>query len=252
MPHHPQLYSDFKSTASVYSAPLTPTFFYHLRRLGKDADKSKCTVIPLGIDLQRFQSNGDGQRIQQIRAENENIPIILFVGCFRYYKGLHVLLSAMEDADAKLILIGTGPEEAMLKSMVSGNKKLSEKIEFLGELSDEEVTVYYKACDFFVLPSHLRSEAFGMVQLEAMCCKKSIICTELGTGTTYVNIHDKTGVNVRPNDASSLKNAIQYLIDHPETRTEYGLCGYSRVKSHFDGEIMVEETLKYYREALSR
>ena len=128
---------------------------------------------------------------------------------------------------------------------------LNDKILFLGELPDQAVNAYYKACDIFVLPSHLRSEAFGLVQLEAMCCKKPVISTELGTGTSFVNINGKTGMTVRPNDVIALSNAINYLIDHPEKRIQYGECGYKRVNQFFTTERMVEKTIELYREVIN-
>ncbi len=301
-----------------YSAPITPTFHYYLRRLGNDADiihfhhpnptadfsylftnlnkklvvtyhsdiirqdklgmlyspfrtiflnkadkiiatspnyiktskvlqqfAHKCTVIPLGVDIERFTSNPELSKINAIRKRYHDQPIILFVGCFRYYKGLHFLVSAMERIPATLILVGAGPEEARLRCLVK-QKQLYGKVHFLGELSDEAVNTYYKACDVFVLPSNLRSEAFGIVQLEAMCCKKPVISTELGTGTTYVNIHNETGIVVKPNDVEALASAIQYLIDHPEIRTEFGLHGYQRVTEHFSADRMVTDTIRLY------
>ena len=194
--------------------------------------KHKCTVIPLGTDIERFLSDTDSTQIEKIKRENGPTPLILFVGCFRYYKGLHLLISAMKDVQAKLLLIGAGPEGLRLRRLVERNN-LSGKILFLGELPDQAVNAYYKACDIFVLPSHLRSEAFGLVQLEAMCCKKPVISTELGTGTSFVNINGKTGITVRPNDVIAISNAINYLIDHPEKRIQYGKCGYKRVRQHF-------------------
>jgi glycosyltransferase involved in cell wall biosynthesis len=155
--------------------------------------KHKCTVIPLGTDIERFLSDTDSTQIKKIKRENGPTPLILFVGCFRYYKGLHLLISAMKDVPAKLFLIGSGPEEFRLRNLVE-KKSLDRKIFFLGELPDAEVNLYYQACDIFVLPSHLRSEAFGMVQLEAMCCRKPVISTELGTGTSFVNINQQTGI----------------------------------------------------------
>ena len=208
--------------------------------------KNKCTVIPLGIDQNRFSSNGDFSRVAQIRKSNGDLPIILFVGCFRYYKGLHLLISAMESVQARLFLIGTGPEETRLRDIVE-KKHLGNKIRFLGELTDDEVNSYYKACDIFVLPSHLRSEAFGMVQLEAMCCKKPVISPELGTGTSFVNIHHKTGIIVKPDDIESLSNAINYLIDNPEKRISFGNCGHERVRKLFAMENMIEQTFNLYQ-----
>ena len=210
----------------------------------------KCTVIPLGTNVERFRSDVGLSKINQIIQENKGLPIILFVGCFRYYKGLHLLISAMKDVPAKLLLIGAGPEEFRLRRLVE-KKNLDRKIFFLGELPDAEVNLYYKACDIFILPSHLRSEAFGLVQLEAMCCRKPVISTELGTGTSFVNIHQKTGIVVEPNNVIALSDAINYLIDHPEKRIQYGKSGYQRVNQFFTAEKMVEKTIELYREVIN-
>jgi glycosyltransferase involved in cell wall biosynthesis len=212
--------------------------------------KDKCTVIPLGIDPTRFFPNGDLSRVAKIRKENGRLPILLFVGCFRYYKGLHLLISAMESVQARLFLIGAGPEESNLRGIVE-KKHLGEKIQFLGELTDIEVNSYYKACDIFVLPSHLRSEAFGMVQLEAMCCKKPVISTKLGTGTDFVNVNQQTGITVKAESVESLSKAINYLISHPDLRKRFGECGCRRVKEHFSVEKMVQNMLKLYSNVIA-
>lgn len=212
--------------------------------------KHKCTVIPLGINIERFCVNSDKQNIQNIRKKNKNLPLILFVGCFRYYKGLEFVISAMKEVKAKLLLIGSGPEEKKLRSIVSCNN-MGKKVHFLGELPDEEVNEYYKACDIFVLPSNLRSEAFGLVQLEAMCCSKPVISTELGTGTSFVNQDGQTGIVVQPNNISSLAKAINFLISNPDIRLTLGACGTTRVKQLFTASCMVNKTLKLYQEVLA-
>lgn len=213
--------------------------------------KHKCTVIPLGTDIERFLSDTDLSIVEKIKKENGHTPLILFVGCFRYYKGLHLLLSAMKDIQARLLLIGAGPEELRLRSLAE-RKHLNDKIHFLGELPDEAVNAYYKACDIFVLPSHLRSEAFGLVQLEAMCCRKPVISTELGTGTSFVNINQETGLTVEPNNVKSLSTAIKYLIDNPEKRIEFGERGFQRMCKMFTAERMVESTLKLYEQVIKK
>jgi glycosyltransferase involved in cell wall biosynthesis len=212
--------------------------------------KHKCTVIPLGIDIERFCLNGNCPEVVRIKDRYKGQTLILFVGCFRYYKGLEFLVSAMKNVQAKLLLIGAGPEEPKLRRIVKKNR-LNQKVQFLGELSDEEVNLYYKACDLFVLPSHLRSEAFGMVQLEAMCCGKPVISTELGTGTSFVNIDQETGIVVKPTDIASLSNALNCLIKNPEKRKSFGASGESRVKEMFSAETMVDSTLKLYEEVIS-
>lgn len=212
--------------------------------------KHKCTVIPLGIDIKRFCSADDGSRVGHIREQNGKKPIILFVGCFRYYKGLHLLISAMKTVNAKLLLVGSGPEGKKLRRLVEAYH-LNDKVSFLSELSDDEVNAYYKACDIFVLPSHLRSEAFGLVQLEAMACKKPIISTELSTGTSFVNRHKKTGLVVSPNDPKALAHALNYLLKNPRIRIEYGENGYKRVTQKFSVDRMVDATKRLYLEVLN-
>ncbi len=209
--------------------------------------KDKCIVIPLGVNIQRFNTNGNQQKVKRIKDSYRKQPIILFVGRFRYYKGLHILISAMKNIPAKLLLIGAGPEQARLSALVRENN-LEEKVLFLGELSDNELNDYYKACDVFVLPSHLRSEAFGLVQLEAMCCGKPVVSTELGTGTSYVNINNKTGIIVPPNDAFALSNAINSLLVDPRKRDDFGACGIKRVRRFFTDEQMIRQTLNVYRD----
>lgn len=212
--------------------------------------KHKCTVIPLGINVDRFCQIGDQHEIARIRNEYENQSLILFVGCFRYYKGLEFLISAMKEVQATLLLIGTGSEKNRLHKLVENNK-LKDKVHFLGDLPDEEVNLYYKACDIFVLPSHLRSEAFGMVQLEAMCCGKPVISTELGTGTSFVNLDQKTGMVVKPNDIESLSNALSFLVNNPIKRKEFGTCGYKRVRELFTVNTMVNSTMILYEDVIS-
>jgi glycosyltransferase involved in cell wall biosynthesis len=157
----------------------------------------------------------------------------------------------MKSVQARLLLIGAGPEEQNLQNMVERNN-LNEKVHFLGELPDDDVNIYYKACDIFVLPSQLRSEAFGMVQLEAMCCGKPVISTELGTGTSFVNLDQQTGIVVKPNDSQSLSKALSILINNPIKRRTLGACGSKRVRQMFTAKQMVNSTLKLYEDVIAK
>ena len=176
--------------------------------------------------------------------------MILFIGKFRYYKGLHVLFEAMNQVDGKLLLIGEGYLEKELKRKVAADG-LVNKVEFLGELSNRKVNAYLKACDVFVLPSVQRSEAFGIVQLEAMACGKPVVCTDLGTGTTYVNQHQKTGIVVAPDDPLDLAQAINFLLDNPEVRFKFGQAGSERVKKYFTADRMVDDIIALYEKCLN-
>ncbi len=207
---------------------------------------SKCEVIPLGIDLSMFVSRPEGDGEIDTLRRIYGPSILLFIGKFRYYKGLHILIEAMNRVRGKLLLIGTGPLEKDLLSQVAA-AKLEKKIFFLGELSDQKMLTYLQACDILVLPSHLRSEAFGLVQTEAMACGKPVVCTELGTGTSFVNQHQETGLVVPPNDVDALGRAINFLLDNHEIRKKYGEAGLERAKIFFSNERMVDNIIAVYR-----
>jgi len=98
-----------------------------------------------------------------------------------------------------------------------------------------------------VLPSVLRSEAFGVVLLEAMACGKPVVSTELGTGTSFVNQHEQTGLVVKPDDAESLAQAINHLLASPKLREKYGNAGRERVERLFSHERMVDRIVATYQ-----
>ncbi len=211
--------------------------------------ESKCRVIPLGIDIAKFdRRTGDNEKIRSIREKFS--PSILFIGRFRYYKGLHVMIDAMHKIDASLLLIGTGPLDSNLRRQVA-EAGLERKIHFLGELPDSEMIAYLHACDIFVLPSILRSEAFGIVQLEAMACGKPVICTEVNTGTSFVNRHRETGLVVRAGDPDALAQAANYLLAHPSICAKFGRAGRQRVMACFSVDRMADSVVTLYRQVLA-
>jgi glycosyltransferase involved in cell wall biosynthesis len=211
----------------------------------------KTRVVPLGIDLDRFTLDQmEAETVRAIRRRHGG-PLVLFIGRFRYYKGLHVLIDAMERVNGRLLLIGNGPLYARLRDRAR-RSGWAERIVFLGERSDREVVQFLHACDLFVLPSVQRSEAFGIVQLEAMACGKPLVCTAIGTGTTYVNQHGRTGWVVPPDDPRRLATAIQHLLDHPRVRERFGAAGRARVREEFSADCMTDRVLAAYQDVLER
>ncbi|MCL5256482.1 MAG: glycosyltransferase [Chloroflexi bacterium] len=154
----------------------------------------KIRIVPYGVELARFD-NVDSVLEQDIRPAGDR-PLLLFAGRLRYYKGLEYLIQAMRRVNAGLIIIGIGPMEQELRRLAN-ELGVEDKVRFAGELPEKELVAHYHAADIFVLPSSHKSEAFGIVQLEAMACGKPVICTELGTGTSFVNLHEETGLVVR-------------------------------------------------------
>ncbi|HQY91352.1 glycosyltransferase [Caldilinea sp.] len=214
---------------------------------------SKCRIIPYGIELQRLESTP--QVISQAaawRARFDNRPLLLFVGRLRHYKGVDVLIEAMRQIEgAHAVIVGIGQMAGIWRGQAEA-AGLMDRITFVGELSDDDVVGLYHAADLFVLPSTNRAEMFGIVQLEAMACALPVICTELGTGTSYVNQHGKTGLVVPPNDPAALADAIRQLVANPAMRAAMGAAGRQRVEQEFAREVMLDRTLDFYREALEQ
>lgn len=243
-----KLYSPLRRRFLESSQTIIATSLNYVRSsgvLGQFQDKSR--VIPFGIDLARFALSSEKAKEIATLRQTYGPSIILFIGRFRYYKGLHVLIEAMSRVRGKLLLIGGGPLEKDLQSRVAA-ANLEQKIFFIGEISDHEVVNHLHACDVFVLPSVLRSEAFGIVQLEAMACGKPVVCTELGTGTSFVNQHQKTGLVVPSNDAAALAQALNHLLANPKIREKYGKAGRKRVEKYFSCEMMISNIIRTYRD----
>lgn len=207
------------------------------------AYKSKCRVIPFGVPADYFE-NCDSAKVKQIR-ERYGPQIVLAVGRMVYYKGFKHLVRAMALAKGKLLLIGHGPQRELLNALAA-ELNISDRIVFLNEV--EDIRPYYHAADIFVLPSVMRSEAFGIVQLEAMTCGKPVINTQLDSGVNFVSPNGVSGLTVPPADHVALANAINYLMERPYLRTKLGIGGRHRVALDFTVKGMVRQTLDLYEE----
>ena len=174
---------------------------------------------------------------------------LLFVGRLRYYKGLDTLIRALPRISARLRVVGIGPMEAEWKALAQ-ELGVAERIEWLGEAPDEELPGLYHSANLFVLPASHPSEAFGLVQVEAMAAGLPVVCTELGTGTTYVNVDGVTGLVVPPRDPGALAGAINALIADPGRRAAMGRAAQARAEREFDLDVMVKRVLALYDETL--
>lgn len=211
----------------------------YLRRVAE-----KCVVVPCGIEVERFE-RADVARVEQLRRQLGS-RAVLFVGVFRYYKGLRYLIEAMKDVDAKLLLVGSGPLEAELRAQVAGSG-LDDRVVFAGQVSDDDLPAYYQAADVYVLPASERSEALGLSLMEAMASGLPVVTTRLGTGTSYVNVDGTTGLVVPPADPAALAAAINRLLDDDDARRRMGLAGHRRVRQLFSKEVVVGRMVDVYR-----
>ncbi len=207
--------------------------------------RDKCVVIPFGIDIPSFEKHVDTG--MKLKTTLPNVKKILFVGRLVYYKGAEVLLNAFAKVNgAELFLVGTGPLEESLHEQAKLDG-IAEKVHFLGKLSDDELKDCQQDCDFFVLPSVVNTEAFGLVQLEAMVYGKPVINTSLPTGVPYVSLDGLSGLTVPPNDADALAQAMQKLTDDDSLRSDFGKKAYRRVREEFGMDKMMDRVLSVYR-----
>jgi rhamnosyl/mannosyltransferase len=206
--------------------------------------RTKCVVIPHGIDHARFRSP-DPARVAVVRR-TWPAPLVLFVGRFRYYKGLTYLLEAARSIQGTVLLVGGGPGAAALQTQVV-QCGLAAKVGFAGTVDDDWLPAYFGAASVFVLPSIARSEAFGLAQVEAMAAGVPVVCTELGTGTTYVNRDGETGLVVPPRDAPALAAAVNRLLADAALRERLGAAARRRSTQQFTKEQMAARVAALYR-----
>lgn len=209
-----------------------------------------CRVIPLGIGTARFADISE-ERIRQVESLISPLghPRVLFVGRLVYYKGIDILLKALALVpELHGIIVGQGPLSAELKSLAQ-RLGLKNRVCFLGFLSDELYPAVYRCADIFALPSVARTEAFGIVALEAMASGLPLVTTELSTGTSYHNRHQETGFVIPPGDPLALGDSLRVLLQDPESCKHLGTNGNARVVRHFEEGKMVQSYLDLYEEA---
>jgi rhamnosyl/mannosyltransferase len=206
------------------------------------AFRDRCCIIPLGIESRepRPRELEEARRIRETYGDR----IVLTVGRLVYYKGLTHIIRAMREVRGTLIIVGEGPLRNELERQARMSN-LTGRVVFVGEAQD--VLPYYHACDVFALPSVARSEAFGIVQLEAMAAGKPVINTAISSGVPFVSVDGLTGTTVPPGDVAALANALNLLLDDQTLRSAYGRAAEGRVREVFGLDEMVRKTLGVYR-----
>jgi O-antigen biosynthesis rhamnosyltransferase len=209
--------------------------------------RHKVEVIPIGIDKASYPQPVP-EKLAQWRARL-GPKFFLFVGVLRYYKGLHLLLEAARGTDYPIAIVGAGPVEGELKAQAA--RLGLRHIHFLGLLPEEDKVALLQLSYCAVFPSHLRSEAFGISLLEGAMYGKPLISSEIGTGTTFINIGGETGLVVPPGDAAALRQAMQWLWEHPEEAEAMGAQAQARYWRYFTAEQMALAYTNLYKQLLS-
>ncbi len=204
----------------------------------------KVVAIPLALDETTYPLPAPST----VAAFRERVGegFFLFIGVLRYYKGLDVLLDSVAGTEIPLVLVGTGPEEIRLKRRIE--RQRLNNVTMLGYVTDEEKVALTQLSKAMVLPSHLRSEAFGISLLEGAMFGKPLISCEIGTGTSYVNQDGETGIVVGSGDADALLEAMVRLDKDIVLVERLGRGARGRYQSLFTSRPMGEKYVRLYDE----
>lgn len=191
--------------------------------------KNKVEVITIGLE---------DKRSSNITKEDYG-KYFLFIGQLRYYKGLHILLEAMVGSAYNLVIAGGGGQ---YKDLYSIKQRLHlDNVIFLGQVDDQKKADLLANCYAVILPSHLRSEALGLALVEGAMFGRPLISCAMGTGTDYININEKTGYTVAPNNPSLLRSAMDKLIADPNQAKQMGISARKRYEEVFSAKVMREK-----------
>lgn len=206
--------------------------------------KNRVRVIPLGVDKASYTSSPDQAILKKLGLES-GAPYFLFLGALRYYKGLQFLIEAAKHVNLPIVIAGSGPAEASLRAWAV--ELGLQNVIFAGQVSEAEKMTLLKGCRAFVLPSHLRSEAFGVVLIEAGMCAKPMVSCEVGSGTSYANINEETGFVVPPENPIELANAMNRLLDKDLAKT-FGDAAEKRYEKLFSAGALGRAYADLYQE----
>ena len=211
--------------------------------------RDRCHVIPYGIDTAQFEKS-DADAVRRIRARFGD-RLVISVGRLVYYKGLEYLIRAMVDVRGTLVIIGDGPLRGKLERLAA-QLGIAGKVIFAGVIDNAGVRSYYHAAALFVLPSVARSEAFGIVQIEAMAAGLPVVNTSIDSGVPLVSLHEQTGLTVPPADPTALAGAINRLLEDSNLRQRFGEAGMLRARQEFSLDAMLQRTLDLYQNVVAQ
>jgi rhamnosyl/mannosyltransferase len=220
----------------------SPNYFASSEVLGRYRDK--VSTIPFGLDRSTY-AEPRPEILEKWRQRTGGQRFFLFVGVLRYYKGLHILLDAVASTDYPVVIVGAGPIEEELKA--HAERLGLHHVQFVGAVDEEDKVALLKLCYAMAFPSHLRSEAFGISLLEGAMYGKPMISSEIGTGTTYINIDNETGLVVPPSDPAAFGQAMRTLWDNPQLAADMGRRAEARYWELFTARKMAENYASLYQ-----
>lgn len=210
---------------------------------------SKVAVVPIGVaDAAVAHESPEGSLPEMLRKQLSGRRLVLAVGRLVPYKGFHVLVEAAKQlvSDAVVVIVGTGPLQSDLQARIEA-AGMAEKVVLAGRQSDASLRVLFQRAALFCLPSVERSEAFGVVLIEAMSHGLPVVATQIpGSGVSWVNAHGVSGINVPVGDARALAAACNEVLGSDALRVDFSKGARERFESEFTEQLSTDRMLKIY------
>ena len=206
----------------------------------------KVTYLPIGVN--RVESSIE--EATKIRNEYQGKRIVFSLGRLVPYKGFAYLIEAAKllDDDYVVLIGGTGPLKGELQARID-SLGLQDRVKLLGYVADEELPAYFGACHLFCMSSVMKTEAFGIVQIEAMSCGKPVVATRIPqSGVSWVNEHGVSGLNAEPCNAEDLAQCIRDILVDENEYARFSKGALERYESIFTQERMIKHCLDIYEE----
>ena len=220
----------------------TPVYVAQSKALAHVQDK--VTYVPIGIDPIIV----DPAKVAEIQARYPGKKIVYSLGRLVPYKGYTYLIQAAQFLpDDYIILIGgKGPLQESLQAGIN-SLHLQDKVKLLGFVADEEHAALYGAAKVFVMSSVMKTEAFGIVQIEAMSTGTPVVATKIPeSGVSWVNEDGISGLNVEPEDPKALAEAVRSICEDPVRYQVFSKNAKERFSRLFAYNNMIDKIIKIY------
>lgn len=205
----------------------------------------KVTYLPIGV----CHLESPIKQVMDLRRKYLGKHIVFSLGRLVPYKGFAYLIEAAKHLDDNYMVLigGTGPLRDELQAQIE-TLGLQDRVKLLGYVSDVELPAYFEACDLFCMSSVMKTEAFGIVQIEAMSCGKPVVATKIPeSGVSWVNQDGVSGLNAEPCDAEDLAKCIRGILADENDYARFSKGALDRYKTVFTQELMIHKCLDIYK-----
>lgn len=220
----------------------TPVYLRESRALKDVQDKTTC--VPIGISPVYF----DSREAEQLRATLPGKKLVFALGRLVPYKGFATLVAAAQylSSDYVILIGGEGPLHETLQKQIA-SLGLEKKVHLLGYVENWELPALFGACDIYVMSSQMKTEAFGIVQIEAMSCGKPVVATTIPqSGVSWVNQDGVSGLNVPPGDPEAIARAIVTICSDPDVYLQFAAGAMERFETYFTSRVMIDKIINIY------